>query len=231
MALAAALAGCAGPQSTLAPAGPVAAAIAETWWLMFFGATAIWMLVMGLVLWSLYRGRNTRELAHPHRLIVGGGLVLPPVVLAALLVHGTLSSDRVTGSADTAVARVDVTASRWRWHFRYRDAGGDVVAESVDELALPLGRAVEFHVTSVDVIHSFWIPRLGGKIDAIPGRMNRLRLRADAAVPMRGQCAEYCGLEHAHMVFLVRVQDEPAHAAWLARHRVRGRDALAGAAP
>jgi len=190
---------------------------------MFWGALAVWLLVMALVTRALYRGRNTRALANPQRLIVGGGLVLPPVLLAGLLVYGSVSSARLTGSADAVDARIDVVAERWRWRFRYLDDGGRVVAESFDVLSMPRGRMVEFRITANDVIHSFWIPRLGGKIDAIPGRVNHLRLRADQDGPIRGQCAEYCGTGHAVMAFDVLVHDDAAHAAWLAGHPVEGR--------
>lgn len=184
---------------------------------MFWGALAVWLLVMALVSWALYRGRNTRALARPHRLIVGGGLALPPVVLAGLLVYGSVSSARITGLGTPVDARIDVVAQRWQWRFRYLDEDGRVIAESVDALSMPRGRMVEFHVTSSDVIHSFWIPRLGGKVDAIPGRVNRLRLRADGEGRIRGQCAEYCGTGHTVMAFDVLVHDDAGHAAWLAR--------------
>ncbi len=210
------LAACAGPQSALDPAGPSAAAIAGIWWAMFWGALAVWLLVMALVTRALYRGRNTRALPRPERLIVGGGLVLPPVLLAGLLVYGSVSSARITGAADQVDARIEVVAERWRWRFRYLDDNGRVVAESLDTLSLSRGRMVEFHITSKDVIHSFWIPRLGGKVDAIPGRVNLLRLRADRGGPVRGQCAEYCGTGHAVMAFDVLVHGDAAHAAWLA---------------
>lgn len=212
-----AAAGCTGPQSTLDPAGPAAAGIAGIWWAMFWGALTVWLLVMALVGWALYRGRNTRALAKPQHLIVGGGLVLPPLLLAGLLVYGSVSSARITGLGQAVDARVDVVAGRWRWHFLYRDADGRVVGESLDVLSMPRGRLVEFHITSADVIHSFWIPRLGGKIDAVPGRVNRLRLRADGEGRIRGQCAEYCGTGHTNMAFDVLVQDDAGHAAWLAR--------------
>lgn len=183
---------------------------------MLAGATVVWLLVIGFLSYALLRGRNTRALARPERLIVGGGLVLPTIVLGALLVYGTVNSARVTGAGAEVGLVVEVTARQWQWQFRYRDADGAVQALAVDELALPLGRMVEFEIGSEDVIHSFWIPRLGGKIDAIPGRTNRLRLRADRAGPLRGQCAEFCGLDHAHMTFPVTVLDDAAFAEWLA---------------
>lgn len=222
--------GCAGPQSTLDPAGPAAEAIAGIWWAMFWGALAVWLLVMALVSWALYRGRNTRALLKPQRLIVGGGLVLPPVLLAGLLVYGSMSSARITGLGQEVDARVDVIAGRWRWHFRYYDDAGRVVAESLDTLSMPRGRMVEFRITSADVIHSFWIPRLGGKVDAVPGRVNRLRLRADGAGRIRGQCAEYCGTGHTGMAFDVVVRDDAQHAAWLERQGVGAIPAAVAAA-
>ncbi|MCK9487959.1 MAG: cytochrome c oxidase subunit II [Xanthomonadales bacterium] len=227
-----ALAACSGPRSILDPAGPSAQAIADIWWVMFGGAVVVWLLVVALLLIALLRRDNTRELARPQRLIVGGGLVLPTVLLGALLVWGTLDSARLTGIGEQPEAVVEVTARQWFWEFRYLDDDGNAVASSRDVLAMPLGRMVEFRITSADVIHSFWIPRLGGKMDAIPGRVNRLRLRADhdgAGTPIRGQCAEFCGLAHAHMHFDVEVLDDDAWSAWLHGHAV---DATpAGGAP
>ncbi|UNK42750.1 cytochrome c oxidase subunit II [Luteimonas sp. S4-F44] len=211
-----ALAGCAGPQSALDPAGPAAAQIAFGWWLMAGAFTVVWALVLALLWRALRRREAGQALRQPERLVVWGGLVLPTLVLTALLVYGSLTSARVTGVGATPDMVVEVTARQWQWHFRYRDADDRVLGESVDALAMPLGRMVEFRITSEDVIHSFWVPRLGGKIDAIPGRVNVLRLRADAAVPMRGQCAEFCGLEHARMLFPVRVMAAEAMPEWLA---------------
>ena len=226
------LAGCSGPRSIIDPAGPSAQRIAEIWWVMFAGAVVIWAGVVVFILIALLRGENTRELKKPQRLIVGGGLVFPTVVLASLLVWGTLDSKRLTGLGETPAAVVEVTGHQWFWEFRYVDDAGAPLAVSREVLAMPLGRMVEFRITSADVIHSFWIPRLGGKMDAIPGRVNRLRLRADhdgGATPIRGQCAEFCGLAHAHMHFDVRVLDDDAWDAWL-RDNAIGADA-AGAAP
>ena len=177
--------------------------------------TGVWLLVLALLWRALRRRDDASALRRPERLVIWGGLAFPTVVLAALLVYGSLTSARVTGVGVEPDAVVEVTARQWQWHFRYRDGDGRVIGESVDELAVPLGAMVEYRITSADVIHGFWIPRLGGKIDAIPGRINTLRLRADQVVPMRGQCAEFCGLEHARMVFPVRVMEAAAIEGWL----------------
>lgn len=228
---------CAGPQSMLDPAGPAAAEIARGSWLMTIVFTVVWVGVL-LFLWHTLRRREAGDAPRrPERLILWGGVALPLVVVAALLVYGTVTSARVTGVGEAPDAVIDVTARQWQWHFRYRDADDRVIGESIDELAMPIGQMVEFRITSEDVIHSFWIPRLGGKVDAIPGRINTLRLRADRDVPMRGQCAEFCGLEHARMVFPVRVLKGDALEDWLAGRSPRpadeppSADAPAGRAP
>src|SRR5690606_23226506 len=210
-----------GPRSMLDPAGPAAEQIATIWWVMFWGAVAVWALVAGMLAVTLLRGQDTRALAKPQRLIIGGGLVLPTVLLGALLVWGTVDSARITGVGKEPDAVIEVTARQWSWEFRYLDGDGNAVAASRDRLAMPLGQMVEFRITSEDVIHSFWIPRLGGKMDAIPGRVNRLRLRADhggMGTPIRGQCAEFCGLSHALMRFEVEVLGEDEWSAWLDEH-------------
>src|SRR5699024_8143644 len=116
----------------------------------------VWLLVVAFLLIALLRGHNTRALAKPQRLIVGGGLVLPTVLLGALLVWGTLDSARLTGVGEQPEAVIEVTARQWSWEFRYLDRAGRAVAVSHDTLAMPLGRMVEFRITSQDVIHSFW---------------------------------------------------------------------------
>ncbi|UYO39867.1 cytochrome c oxidase subunit II [Rhodopseudomonas palustris] len=195
------LAGCGGPLSTLDPAGPSAAAIAQLWWLMLAGAVVLFGLVMVLLLWAFVRRSAAPD--RPKLWLAGGGLVLPVLVLMPLLGFGLLTGERLLAHPRAAeVTRIEVEARQWQWTFRYpATAGGTRV--SVNELHLPVGRPVDLHVTSPDVIHGFWIPRLGGKIDAIPGHINVIRLSADRPGSYHGVCAEFCGGGHTAMDFRV----------------------------
>lgn len=195
------LAGCGGPLSTLDPAGPSAAAIAQLWWLMLTGAVVLFGLVMVLLLSAFVRRSAAPD--RPKLWLAGGGLVLPVMVLMPLLGFGLLTGERLLAHPRAAeVTRIEVEARQWQWTFRYpATAGGTRV--SVNELHLPVGRPVDLHVTSPDVIHGFWIPRLGGKIDAIPGHINVIRLSADRPGSYHGVCAEFCGGGHTAMDFRV----------------------------
>lgn len=209
------LGGCDGAQSALNPQGPVAASLAQTWWIMAAGAALILALVMALALYPVLRAHDRRARVRPLTLIVGGGVLFPVVVLSALLLYGV----HVTGATRPAGAedalRIAVTAHQWWWELRY-DGGSAVTA---NEIHVPVGRAVEIRVETADVIHSFWPPTLAGKIDAVPGTANVLRLRADRQGVFRGQCAEYCGAQHARMAFLVIAQSPAEFERWLARQR------------
>jgi cytochrome c oxidase subunit II len=110
--------------------------------------------------------------------------------------------------------KVLVTGEQWWWRVRYLPAGGEPV-ELANELHLPVNEGVEFQLESADVIHSFWIPALGGKADMIPGRRNRLRLEPTRTGVFRGVCAEYCGASHAFMTFPVVVEEKQGFARWL----------------
>jgi len=197
----------------LDPVGPSARAIALVWWWMLGVAGLVTVGVVAAWLLAMRRGRDgagdeQTAARHSRRWIVGGGIALPSVAIAALLVFGTpaglhrlplpLSWSGGSGPAAEPL-RIDVTARQWAWVLHYPGSG----ARLENELRVPVGRPVDFHVRSDDVIHSFWVPRLGGKIDAIPGRTNIVRLQADQPGVFRGQCAEFCGLNHAHMVMRV----------------------------
>ncbi len=186
---------------------------------MAVGATAILALVMGILWYTLARRHDGKPFVHGTRLVVIGGLVFPAVTLSVLLVYGSLVSRQAMGVDQPPELVVEVEARRWFWTFHHLDAQGRRVSSVINSLTLPVGRTVEFRVTSPDVIHSFWVPRLNGKIDAIPGRVNVLRMRADIATRMRGQCAEFCGLGHAHMAFEVITLPPDEFDRWLAPGR------------
>jgi cytochrome c oxidase subunit 2 len=204
---------CVPHQSALHPAGQDAADVARLFWIMTGAGAAIWLLVMGFALYAVI-GRNrpkTERFADLFVLI--GGVVLPTIALAALLVIGLrLLPDWTADQAPDL--RVHVSAEQFWWRITYETRDGRRI-ESANEVHLPAQSVVEFVITSPDVIHSFWIPALGGKMDAIPGRTNLLRLTPIRPGTYRGVCAEYCGLSHALMAFVVRVHPPEDFAAWL----------------
>ena len=193
------LAGCNGPQSVLNPAGPSAHAVARLWWGMFGFSALVLMVIVALWLYAMWRKPKPLTDNEARRLslrwIAGGGIALPVVSLTVLLGFGIPMGYRMLPLplAGQTPLRIDVTGHQWWWEIRYPDAG--IVLKN--ELHLPAGVPVDIHVTSADVIHSFWVPRLAGKLDMIPGRTNILRLQADAPGHFRGQCAEFCGTGHA----------------------------------
>ncbi len=184
---------------------------------MFIVAALVLLAVVGLWVRALYRPPpdhdETTQRRIGRRWIIGGGIIVPGISIVILLAFGIPLGHRmlplpVPGEAPL---KIEVTALQWRWDIRYPDHG----IVSTNRLVIPAGRTIDFHVGSADVIHSFWIPRLGGKIDAIPGRINVLRLRADQPGQYRGQCAEFCGAGHAHMVLAVEALDAAAFDTWV----------------
>lgn len=210
------LAGCGGPLSILDPAGPGAREPALLWWPMFAIAVLVLLGVTGL--WIAALARRPREVTEGdarrrgRKWIIGGGILLPVAAIVPLLGFGIPGGHRMLVQGGEAPLRIDVTARQWEWEVRYPGSGRVLV----DEIRLPAGRPVDIHLTSEDVIHSFWVPRLGRKLDAVPGRINVLRLTAGEPGVLQGQCSEFCGAEHAHMGFRVLVQGEAEFAAWLA---------------
>lgn len=187
-----------------------------------FGFSALVLLaIVALWLYAMWRKPKPITDAEARRLslswIIGGGLVLPVVSLAVLLGFGIPMGYRMLPLPLTGQTplRIDVTGHQWWWEIRYPDTG--IVLKN--ELHLPAGVPVDIHVTSSDVIHSFWVPRLAGKLDMIPGRINILRLQADAPGHFRGQCAEFCGSGHAGMVLAVQAHTPQEFKIWLERNK------------
>jgi cytochrome c oxidase subunit 2 len=212
-----ALAACAGVQTPLDPYGEQAGRIAGLTWLLFGGGTAIFLLVMGLLALAILAPARLRRGMGSHRFVLLGGIAFPVATLAALLVYTLGVSRALVLPAEAAPLRIEVIGRQYWWEVRYPDAGEGAV--TANEIRLPVGREVELLVSSADVIHSLWLPNLHGKIDMIPGRVNRQRFRADRTGALRGQCAEFCGLQHSLMAFWAVVQEPAEFEAWLARQR------------
>lgn len=209
--------GCAGPLSTLEPAGPASASIAKLWWVMLAGGGALFALVIALLLAGFLKPGAGKNLPQNFWL-AGGGLMLPALVLTPLMAYAVFSGERLLAHPNaTNVVRINVVAELSGWRFSYPDLAGS--SETLNVLYLPVGRAVDLRVTSTDVIHSFWVPRLGGKIDAIPGHNNVIRISASQAGIYSGVCAEFCGPPHTTMNF---VAEALAQDAFTARMRELG---------
>jgi cytochrome c oxidase subunit 2 len=207
------LAGCAGRLSALEPVGPAAGSIATLWWIMFAAAIALFALVLTLLGLAYWRPSAISRF-RPRHWIVGLGLVMPGVLLT-LLVYGVLIQGEMLlpRPAEPQPMRIAATAQQWHWTFEYPDIPG--APATTNELHLPAGQPVDVVVTSLDVIHSFWVPRLGGKIDAIPGHRNVIRLQADEPGSFGGVCAEFCGTDHASMHFQVQAHPSADFASML----------------
>ena len=225
--------------SVLHPAGWDAAIISQFAWVMFGAGALIFVAVMALLFLSLRRqGERQRRPARALLWIGGGGIAFPVVVLTALLGWSTWRSAQLAPQTSHNAMTISVTGKMWWWEVRYRDpAGGGREIIGANEVYIPVGESVYLGLTSTDVIHSLWVPSLAGKRDMIPGRVTGLTLRADKAGTYRGQCAEYCGEQHANMAFHVIALPRPEFDAWLARQALpaaaadttvlqRGRDAF-----
>jgi len=206
--------------------------VAILWWVMCGFATVV--LVVVTALWVHAMRRTPRQVDEQRarvitlRWLVGGGLVLPSVSIVLLLIFGIPIGHRMLPLPliGEQPLRIEVIGHQWWWEVRYPDSG----MVTANQLHLPVGRPVDLDVTSADVIHSFWVPRLGGKIDMIPGRHNKIRLQADLPGTFRGQCSEFCGTQHTHMILNVQAHEEDDFEAWLQARREPHVGALPGAA-
>ncbi len=212
------------PQNSLDPAGPIARDIDGLWWLVFWIAAVIFVLVQAALLVSIFRfrarkgdeGRRIRQL-HGNTKLEVAWTIAPAVLLAVIAVPtvATLFDIRAEPTGDD-VLEINVVGHQWWWEYEYPEFG----FFTANELHIPAGRPVNLTMTSDDVIHSFWLPRLNGKRDLVPGRVSNLTLFADEPTPdgefLWGQCAEFCGLAHADMRLKVKVHDEDGFQAWAA---------------
>jgi cytochrome c oxidase subunit II len=210
-----ALGACQGPQSAFAPAGVEAERVLALWWTMAAGAALIYLLVLGAAVYAALVAPERHPRFPGIRFIIGGGVALPVVVLAALLSYSFVLARDFTRALPQGALRIEVVGKQWWWEVRYLVPGGAAPVVAANELRLPAGEPVELLLSASDVIHSFWLPSIAGKRDMIPGQVNRLVLDPKEPGVYRGQCAEYCGGPHALMAFHAIVQEPAAFAAWL----------------
>ncbi|MBC7944251.1 MAG: cytochrome c oxidase subunit II [Burkholderiales bacterium] len=226
------LSACSGIQSVFNPHGPNARHTAQIGWVMFIGGALIFLVVAAFAVYAVLRKPAKRGWISHRGFIIGGGIVFPLITLTALLIYDFRAARAIVAGLASPALTIEVVGEQWWWRVRY--LGGSDVDESVvvdadaadkgivisaNEIHIPAGRSVTFALKSADVIHSFWVPNLAGKLDMIPGRTTKLRMQADHAGVFRGQCAEYCGGPHAKMAFYVVAHEPEEFERWLAHER------------
>jgi cytochrome c oxidase subunit II len=221
-----------GVQSVLNPAGPQAARISRLWWLMLYVCTAVFIIVIITVIIAVYRSRKkeaaTSDAAHitpepgaEQRMarVVTGAVVLTVVILFVFLIASFRTGRATYTLADPSAMVIKVTGHQWWWEIEYEDQTPGNIFKTANEIHIPVGRPVQLLMSSTDVIHSFWAPNLDGKKDLLPGHVTSIWFKADREGEFWGQCAEFCGHQHAHMRFVVIADSPDKFNAWLAAQR------------
>jgi cytochrome c oxidase subunit 2 len=213
------LASCSGEQSAFSGYSTSAARVTQLTWILFAGGGALMFLVVGLAAVALFGRPSSRRALTGEGSVIWLGMVMPMVVLTALLFYGfVLLRLEAAPAMEGDVLRVHVEGEQWWWRVTYQHPDG-TTTESANELRFPVGQPVELTLTSADVIHSFWLPAYGGKVDMIPGRTNYLRFMPTHTGVTRGQCAEYCGGAHALMAFYAVAMLPEDFDQWLVNER------------
>ncbi len=216
--------GCEGPQSMLEAAGPAAGRVIVLWWILFGIAAFVFITVTGFLLVGSFRrggegsdgiggsgGISDRKLSFG--MAYGTGIT---IVLLFFILMATFKYTPERGELGPGALTIDVVGKLWWWEFTYLGEDGEPLFQTANEIHIPVGVPVRFRLRSDNVIHSFWVPRLGGKVDLLPGRTNYLRLEAREVGVYRGQCAEFCGMQHTLMAFLVTAVPHDAFEEWMA---------------
>jgi cytochrome c oxidase subunit II len=212
-------AGCA-PIIVLEPQGPGAAAITDLWWWLFWMTIIPTVFVLGLLFLVIRRRRRAIALdpapeSSNVALVLWIGGAMPLAVILVLMVQSFRTGHLTAEAPQSPTVHVRIVAHKFWWEVHYPEHG----VVTANEVHLPVGQVARLELTSADVIHSFWIPALHGKLDALPGRTNIFWVQPDHAGTYRGQCAEFCGTQHALMGLLVLAQPEEEFAAWLEAQR------------
>jgi len=215
--------------SAFAPAGAQAARIYEHWLLYWYVALAVYVIVGGAFLYLLIRSWRSRpeSIAEPtqpvqHRMAkyVGASSVATALILILLLVSAAITGHDLASYGQKPNLQINVIGHQWWWEVQYQNDDPSMTLMTANEIHIPTGQKVLLNLTSSDVIHSFWVPSLNGKRDLIPSHQNTLTIEADRPGVYRGQCAEFCGLQHAHMILYVIAEPPSKFSAWM-RHQLQ----------
>ncbi len=207
----------------LDPAGHVAARVAEFWWFMFAVGMTVWAIVTALAIYTLFIRKNApSERPIVNRVEgdagrvrwVAGGVGATLVILLSVFIYSLVVSRSIHALVTDDAVTIEVIGHQWWWEVIYHGAEQERLFTTANEIRLPVGEPVRLLLRSADVVHSLWIPSLAGKIDLIPGRTNTLWLRADEPGIYRGQCAQFCGLQHTHMALMVVAHSPEDFARW-----------------
>jgi len=213
------------PQTPLEPAGPQALQIEHTLLLIFWITSVVTVVVFGVLAWAVLRKKTQEEMPAPLTIdpaleqratwVVGGAIGITAILLFAMLISSFITSHRTAVLADSPALKINVYGHEWWWEIEYPNEEQPYrIVRTANEIHVPAGAIVDIHGTSRDVIHSFWAPNIHGKKDLLPGYWNDLTLKVDKSGIWRGQCAEFCGLQHAHMAFSIVAQSRDDFDNW-----------------
>jgi cytochrome c oxidase subunit 2 len=218
------LAGCDNRQSMLFAHGPGSAEILRLFWIFLAVSAVVWVPIAIALLWIAVRPCRREEEDEPLRLqptrerratfAVGALVGTTALILVGLTLASYLGGKRLAALAGTDAVTVRLTAQQWWWEVRYEDGDPTKNFYTANEIRVPVGEPVRVKLEARDVIHSFWVPSLSGKEDLIPGRANEIVVRADRPGVYRGQCAEFCGYQHAHMALTFVAEPRPDWERW-----------------
>jgi cytochrome c oxidase subunit 2 len=203
-------------------------AIYNLYSLFLYIAAVVFVVVSGLVIWSVVRYRRRDDelptQTHGNNRLELIWTAIPTVIVLVLFVFTIQAQNKVLDSPGEADVNVTATAFQWSWRFTYEGTGAEVVGgpETIPELVVPVGQRVRVKLVSVDVVHSFYVPQTLFKRQAIPGVTNEFDLTFEKTGLFHGQCAQFCGLQHTDMVFRVRVVTQGEYQSWLAETTRRG---------
>ena len=216
-------AGCQSSRSTLSPAGPAAGNISWLEWSVLITFLVVSFIMWVWLLWAAVRRRGSLATHEPWNQgggqlwIVIGGFAIPLLVLSAFFLLSTVSMSHFPVHAsmrDMQQPDIQIIGHQWWWEVHYLKQPADQQFTTANEIHIPVGKPVNIELTTADVIHSFWVPTLHGKVDLVPGQRNYIQIQADHEGVYTGQCAEYCGEQHAHMLLLVVAQSKTDYTAW-----------------